>query len=164
MKYLKHLKVVLLHKWYVGVECFKCGLYWQGIIHDLSKFSPTEFGESARYFQGNSTPIGAAKKDKGYSEAWLHHKGHNKHHWEYWTDFYNGKIKAIEIPDKYITEMACDMVGAGKAYNQNKKWDREEPLKYFREHENNWLMTESTKRKLDFELRWYKTHGYVPNF
>ena len=161
MKYFKHLKVVLIHKWYVGVECFKCGLYWQGIIHDLSKFSWTEFGESARYFQGDGSPIGAAKKDKGYSGAWLHHKGHNKHHWEYWTDFYDGVAKPIEIPNRYIAEMACDMVGAGKAYNQNKKWDYGEPLKYFREHGDHWLMTDRVRRWLEYYLTSYRNNGKV---
>ena len=44
------------HKWYVMVECFKVGLYRQGIVHDLSKFSITEFMPSARYFQGDKSP------------------------------------------------------------------------------------------------------------
>lgn len=161
MKYLKHLKVVLLHKWYVGTECFRCGLYWQGIVHDLSKFSPTEFVESAKYFQGDSSPTIASHEANGYSKAWLHHKGRNKNHWEYWTDFYDGEAKPIEIPMRYIAEMACDMVGAGKAYNQEPAWDYGEPLKYFREYGDHWLMTDRVRWWLEYYLVSYKNNGKV---
>lgn len=152
-----------MHKWYVGVECFKCGMYWQGIVHDLSKFSWTEFFGSAKYFQGDSTPIGAEKRERGYSLAWLNHKGRNKHHWEYWTDFYAGEIKPVEIPIKYIREMACDMVGAGKAYNNNTggKWDRGEPLKYFRDRRDKFIMVAYSKAMLEAFLSCYKYNGVV---
>lgn len=79
-----HLKTVLTHKKYVMKYCFKAGLYWQGIVHDLSKFSPTEFWESVKYYQGTRSPIDACKEENGMSLAWLHHKGRNKHHYEYW--------------------------------------------------------------------------------
>ena len=160
MNYLKHLKVVLIHKWYVGVECFRNGLYWQGIVHDLSKFSPTEFGESARYFQGDSSPVDASTKANGYSKAWLHHKGHNKHHWEYWTDFYDGEAKGVPIPIEYVAEMACDMIGAGKAYNKG-KWSTQEPLNYFDEHEHDWVMDKQSKRFLEVFLRNYANTGSI---
>ena len=78
--YLKHFKTVCKHKYYVFKECAACGLFWQGLVHDLSKFSPVEFASSAKYFQGNRSPIDAEKEAIGYSTAWLHHKGHNKHH------------------------------------------------------------------------------------
>lgn len=81
---VKHLKTIVTHKYYVGKYCFKAGLYVQGILHDLSKFSPTEFWESVQYFQGTRSPIDACKEENGYSNAWLHHKGHNKHHYEFW--------------------------------------------------------------------------------
>jgi hypothetical protein len=105
-------------------------LYWQGIVHDLSKYSPTEFLASAKYFQGNSTPIAAEKAAIGYSVAWLNHKAKNKHHWEYWTDFRDGTILTVPIPKKYLKEMFCDMVGASKTY-LSQKFDKKEPLKYF---------------------------------
>lgn len=147
MKYLKHFIVITKHKWYVMLECFKRGLYWQGIIHDLSKYSVTEFSESARYFQGTGTPINKIKAERGYSKAWLHHKGRNKHHWEYWTDFYNGEIKPIEIPLKYLKEMCCDMIGASKAYLKD-KYNPEEPLNYFIKNSPNWFMVDSDKEIL----------------
>ena len=111
-----HLRKILIHKYWVGLYCFKCGLYWRGLVHDLSKFSPVEFFESIKYYQGNSSPIDAAKKDKGYSKAWQHHKGRNKHHYEYWTDNYDNGTTCIEMPFTYAVEMLCDYLGAAHAY------------------------------------------------
>ena len=141
-KYLGHFKTITKHKWYVGIECFKRGLYWQGFMHDWSKYHPTEFLNSAKYWNGKTTPIGLEKKDKGYSEAWLHHKGHNKHHWEYWVDWKNGKRLLCKIPDKYLKEMACDMIGASKAYGTN------DPIGYFDQCPERTLMLKKDKRKL----------------
>ena len=152
MKYIMHLKTILLHKWYVGRECFKQGLYWQGIVHDLSKFSYIEFFYSAKYFNGTSTPIGREKIEKGYSLAWLNHKAKNKHHWEYWTDFYDGVIKAVPIPEKYIREMACDMIGASKTYSKE-KYRREMPWEYFDERRDKFLMTDENKHLLEHYLK-----------
>ena len=130
-KYWRHFKTICRHKWYVMKECFACGIPVQGILHDLSKFGFTEFVSSAKYFQGNRSPIEAEKETTGYSKAWLHHKGHNKHHWEYWTDFDNdGNVTTVEIPIKYVIEMVCDWIGAGKAYSKQ-KWTQREPLEYF---------------------------------
>lgn len=133
-EYWKHFKTVCKHKYFVFKECAACGIWWQGIIHDFSKFGFTEFVSSAKHFQGNRSPIEAEKEEIGYSKAWLHHKGHNKHHWEYWTDFSDdGDIIANEIPYKYVVEMVCDWIGAGKAYNKN-KWTQADPINYFNAH------------------------------
>lgn len=148
MKYFLHLKTILIHKWYVGYECFRRGLYWQGIIHDLSKFSYIEFFYSAQYFNGTSTPIGREKIEKGYSLAWLNHKAKNKHHWEYWTDFYDGIIKPVPIPEKYIKEMACDMIGASKTYNKD-EYQKDAPWQYFNERRNSFIMEEKSKILLE---------------
>lgn len=127
----KHFKTVCKHKHVVFQECCACGIPWQGIVHDLSKFSHVEFSASAKYFQGNRSPIDAEKEDLGYSLAWLHHKGVNKHHWEWWTDFdKEGKIIANRIPYKYVIEMVCDWIGAGKVYSKE-KWTKKEPLNYY---------------------------------
>ena len=121
-----------MHKWYVFKECAACGIFWQGVKHDLSKFGPIEFFSSARYFQGNRSPIDAEKEDIGYSNAWLHHKGVNRHHWEYWTDFdKEGNIIAAKMPYKYVVEMVCDWIGAGKAYNQG-TWNKHMPWEYYK--------------------------------
>ena len=129
--YWQHFKTVCKHKREVFKECRACGLFWQGLLHDMSKFGITEFLPSVRHFQGHRSPIEAEKESIGYSKAWLHHKGHNKHHWEYWTDFADdGSIIANEIPMNYVIEMICDWVGAGKVYSKE-KWTPAEPLKYY---------------------------------
>ncbi len=128
---IKHFKTICKHKAVVYKECKACGIIWQGIVHDLSKFSIAEFSASAKHFQGNRSPIDAEKEAIGYSMAWLHHKGHNKHHWEWWTDFdSNGQVIANKIPFKYVVEMICDWIGAGKVYSKE-KWTQNEPLDYF---------------------------------
>lgn len=127
----KHFKTVCKHKAVVYRECKACGIRWHGIVHDLSKFSPTEFLASAKFFQGNGSPIEKEKAERGYSVAWLHHKGHNKHHWEWWTDFgNNGEVIANKIPSEYVIEMVCDWIGAGMVYG-GEKWTQAEPLNYY---------------------------------
>lgn len=115
-KTLLHFGKILTHKYWVAKYCFKCGLYWQGLTHDNSKFSWIEFWESVRYYQGTSSPINEAKRLKGYSDAWQHHKGRNPHHYEHWTDNYDSGTTTIKMPYKYAVEMICDYLGAARAY------------------------------------------------
>lgn len=115
-----HLHTVIKHKIYVAKYCFIAGLYWEGITHDLSKFSPAEFIESVKYYQGTTSPINACKADKGYSNAWLHHKGRNKHHYEFWQDDFDKGTKHLIMPFKYSLAMICDYLGAANAYNGDK--------------------------------------------
>ena len=75
MKFFKHLKTINHHKWLVMKHCFKAGLYKQGLLHDMSKYSPTEFWAGVKYYQGTRSPNDAEREDKGVSYAWLHHKG-----------------------------------------------------------------------------------------
>lgn len=136
-KYFEHLKTIVKHKIEVGKVCFQFGLYWQGIIHDLSKFSWTEFGPSARYFQGTCSPIDVEKKEKGYSAAWLHHKAKNKHHQWYWMDWDSQQNpKPCRIPRQYVYEMIADWIGAGKVYGKRagSEWSWDEPYKYYKAH------------------------------
>ena len=128
-KYIQHLKTILKHKAIVFSLMRKCGYGWQGFFHDSSKFSPTEFLSSARYFQGNRSPIEREKEVLGYSKAWLHHKGRNKHHPEYWTD-YSLPEKAIIMPYKYAAEMVCDKLAAGIVYN-GKNWTKDTQINYY---------------------------------
>lgn len=130
-----HLGKILTHKYWVAHYCFRCGLYWQGITHDLSKFSPVEFWESVKYYQGNSSPINACKADKGYSLAWQHHKGRNPHHYEHWTDNYDSGTTCIPMPKKYAVEMLCDYLGAARAY-LGKKFTFEGEMKWWN---NKWM-------------------------
>lgn len=131
-----HFKTICKHKAVVFKECRACGITWQGLIHDLSKYSFEEFLASAKYFQGDRSPIEAEKETVGYSKAWLHHKGCNKHHWEWWTDFADdGSVIANKIPSKYVIEMVCDWIGAGMVYG-GEKWTQSEPLNYYNKVRN----------------------------
>ena len=116
-KFFKHWKTVRTHRKEVRRLCFKCGLYKQGLFHDLSKYSPAEFIPSVRYWTGNKSPIDNEIEDIGYSHAWLHHKGRNKHHYEYWIDEAHGTPNILcDMPFHYIVEMWCDRVAACKTY------------------------------------------------
>ena len=130
-KYWKHFKTIAKHKVIVMYNCFRAGIIWRGLSHDNSKFGPTEFFSSAKYFQSTRSPIDAEKEIKGYSLAWQHHKGHNPHHWEYWIDNVGSyKNTPCKIPYDYVVEMICDWIGAGKVYSAD-KWNQHEPLAYY---------------------------------
>ena len=118
--FMGHLHTINHHRRLVRKLCFKIGLYKQGLTHDLSKYSPTEFWPGVKYFQGDKSPIVAEIKEKGYSEAWLHHKGRNKHHWQYWVGVKKGVITPYEMPVRYVKEMACDRIAACMTYEKEK--------------------------------------------
>lgn len=126
-----HLKTVLVHKYWVFHYACKLGIPWRGLVHDLSKFSPTEFWESVRYWDGKSSPIPKCKADKGYSLAWQHHKGRNPHHYEYWVDYLDQGGKPIKMPWKDVLELTADYLGAGRAY-QGKKFTLQGEYEWFR--------------------------------
>ena len=132
-----HTRTVLTHKKEVAKICFKFGLYWQGIVHDLSKFTLTEFIPSVKYYQGNRSPIEAEKEEKGYSMAWLHHKSRNKHHFWFWVDWDSKQCQyPVRMPLKYVYEMIADTVAAGKVYSKNagKEWKQSDPYEYYKTH------------------------------
>lgn len=119
-KTLGHLKTVIVHKYWVFKYACILGIPWRGLKHDMSKFSPVEFWESVRYWDGKSSPIPKCKKDIGYSRAWQHHKGHNTHHYEYWVDYLDDGGKPIKMPWKDLLELVADWLGAGRAYEKGK--------------------------------------------
>lgn len=110
----RHFALIWRHKHRVFVNAVKCGIPWRGLVHDLSKFSPTEFFESVKYYTGNRSPIGVARRTAGVSYAWLHHKGRNKHHIEYWLD--EDCAVPPEMPYVYAVECICDKIAATKTY------------------------------------------------
>lgn len=126
----KHTKLVIKHKLVVFKLCCKIGIPWRGFMHDWSKFSPTEFWESIKYYRGNGSPIRLCKAEKGYSKAWLHHKGRNKHHPEYWID-YSLPDKTVIMPYKYAAEMICDKMAAGIVYS-GKNWTQNTQIDYYK--------------------------------
>ena len=116
---VRHFRTITKHKQMVMENCFKVGLYKQGLLHDLSKYSWEEFRIGVKYYQGDRSPNAAEKEEKGYSVAWLHHKGRNKHHFEYWIDFAPDKSAGLignEMPLKYLVEMVMDRIAASKVY------------------------------------------------
>jgi len=129
-KFYLHLGTVNAHRFAVMQNCFKCGLYAQGLTHDLSKYSLVEFGVSVKYFQGDRSPYMKEKELFGHSLGWLHHKGRNLHHWEYWYDMIDGKWVPLEMPYRYVVEMVCDRVAACKIY-QKDKYTQASALEYY---------------------------------
>ena len=120
--FTKHFITITHHKLLVGKFCFKMGLYKQGILHDLSKYMPTEFLNGVYFYLGFKSPIVAERLKRGYSEAWLHHKGRNRHHYEYWVDFTRtsdlpGGLTPIRMPRRYVAEMIADRVAASRVYH-----------------------------------------------
>ncbi|MBQ6539359.1 MAG: catalase [Bacilli bacterium] len=129
VNFFRHLHTVNKHRFLVFKLCVKAGIPLQGLVHDLSKYSFVEFWEGVKYYQGTYSPIRNARKELGYSEAWLHHKGRNKHHYEYWYDY--GLEKAeILMPYKYFAEMVCDQLAAGMVYD-GKDWNNSSQLEYW---------------------------------
>lgn len=125
-----HIKTVFRHKWKVFKCMAQCGHPIQGFLHDWSKFSPTEFIESVKYYQGYRSPIDKAKEVQGYSMAWFHHRGRNPHHSQYWVDISFGEIKPCRMPWKYLLELICDGIAAGQIYLGD-KWTRHSPLEHW---------------------------------
>ncbi len=151
MKFYQHLRTVLYHKFLVMKSCFAVGLYWQGIVHDLSKFSFTEFWVGVNYYQGSRSPNNQERELFGYSAAWLHHKGRNKHHYEYWTDYSKKEgegIIFVEMPKRYLVEMVLDRIAASKVYNKKSYTDRD-ALTYYEKGKDMTLMHKHTKVELE---------------
>lgn len=140
---VKHFMTINEHKRYVFWLCLRCGLVWQGITHDLSKFTPTEFFEAVKYYHGDKSPNSYCMKEKGFSEAWLHHKGHNKHHHEYWYD-YKAPDKTPMMPYQYIVELICDNIAASLTYNK-KNWDKGFQYIYWTKRSDSFMINDRVK-------------------
>ena len=128
-----HFKTITRHKLLVMHYCFRAGLYKQGLLHDLSKYEPVEFLVGCKYYQGDRSPNNAEREETGLSKSWLHHKGRNKHHFEYWVDYAPGDehiINGVPMPRKYIAEMVMDRISASRNYLGD-KYDQHQPLEYF---------------------------------
>lgn len=132
IKHLKYLRYLARHKWFVLVACFRRGLYWQGIIHDWSKFLPSEWIPYANFFYGfkpteedrrrsrvifgyDCWPSSEWMRDR-FNRAWLAHQHRSPHHWQHWilrND--DGTTFPVEMPHRYVLEMLADWDGAGRA-------------------------------------------------
>ena len=163
---IAHLKTVLRHRHAVMRHCIRAGIPVQGLLHDLSKFSPTEFIPGALYFQGTRSPNEAERELHGYSRAWMHHKGRNKHHFEYWNDINpaSKRYEPVEMPVRYLIEMFCDRVAASKIYRGDAYVDRD-PLDYFlRGMKNDRPIHPKTAKQLEKLLRMLAEQGEEKTF
>ena len=154
MNPIGHFRTITNHRHAVIKHCFKAGIGFQGLFHDLSKYSPTEFIPGAKYYVGVRSPNEIERELHGYSTAWLHHKGRNKHHFEYWYD-YNPKEKMVmplKMPPEYVAEMFCDRVAASKIYRKE-LYDNSYPLEYFLRGKDRRNINPETSEELEKMLR-----------
>ncbi len=165
MKPWQHFRTITHHRHLVMLECFRVGLVWQGLTHDLSKYSPTEFLVGAKYYLGNRSPNWAERNEKGYSSAWLHHKGRNRHHFEYWFDVIPGTSTYVPLPmpRKYLVEMLLDRIAACKTYN-GKNYHDGAPLEYHLRAKEDVNLHPQTKKELEFLLEYLRDHGEKETF
>ena len=156
-----HFKTITAHKLRVMKYCFRVGLYRQGLLHDLSKYSPTEFLVGAKYYQGDHSPNEAERLEKGYSSAWLHHKGRNKHHLEYWLDYapaLNYRIGGMEMPVRYVVEMFCDRIAACQTY-QGERYTDASPWEYYKKSLDHYIIHPNTQALLEKLLLMLRDEG-----
>ncbi len=164
-KFFGHLKTVSRHRRTVIVHCIKAGILWRGLLHDLSKYSITEFSQGVKFYMGNRSPNEGERERKGYSEAWMHHKGRNRHHFEYWTDYspVTKLVTPVEMPLVFVKEMFCDRVAASKVY-QGDNYTDAHPLAYFENGKGRRMIHEKTSELLESWLIMLKEKGEKDTF
>ena len=165
-KWMRHLHTINHHKWLVMKHCFALGLYRQGLWHDLSKYSPAEFIPGVKYYTGKSSPHNGERADLGYSGAWLHHKGRNKHHMEYWIDYAPGsgeKMSGMRMPERYVVEMFCDRLAACENYHGKNYQDRD-PYDYYMKSKDHYIIHPETRALLEKLLFMLKDEGKEKTF
>ena len=167
-KFFGHLKTVLRHKHLVFIHAAKIGIPYRGLMHDLSKFSPVEFCAGIKYFSdGKKSPNELERTIHGYSQAWMHHKGRNKHHFEYWTDYnpIERKVMPVKMDYIYVLEMFCDRMAASKVY-QGKNYTDAHPFEYFERGKPNRAIHPETSDAIEHLLAMVRDKGekYTLNY
>ena len=164
-KAIGHFRTITKHRHAVIKNCFRAGIGCQGLRHDLSKYAPAEFLKGAEYYIGTRSPNELEREKTGYSSAWLHHKGRNKHHFEYWTDYnmVEKKVMPVEMPRKYVAEMFCDRVAASKIYMKDSYTDQK-PLEYFLKAKARRQIHPETSDELEALLRMLAKQGEKATF
>lgn len=162
---IRHFRTITRHRHEVIKNCKKAGILWQGLRHDLSKYTPAEFITGAKNYLGTASPNVSERNKYGYSKAWLHHKGRNKHHFEYWTDYspVERKVVPIKMPFRYVAEMFCDRVAASKIYKGDAYTDRS-ALEYFEGGKKNRFINQETSDILEKLLIMLAEEGEEPTF
>lgn len=165
IKTWEHFKTITKHRHQVIAHCYKAGIFFQGLFHDLSKYSPTEFIVGGRYYIGTKSPNEGEREAIGYSTAWMHHKGRNKHHYEYWTDYnpQSKKIEPVKMPLRYVIEMFCDRVAASKIY-MKKRYSDDSALVYFLNAKPRLVIHPETSALLEKLLRMLAEEGEEKTF
>lgn len=165
-KFAGHLTTVLKHRHMVMRHCIKAGLIRRGLLHDLSKFSPTEFIPGVIYFQGNRSPNEREREVNGYSKAWMHHKGRNRHHFEYWIDYAvnpkDGFIGA-KMPKRFVAEMVIDRISASRNY-QKENYTCRSAWEYYARAKDVYVMNDETRFLLEYLLKMTAAKGEAYTF
>ncbi|MBC2741567.1 MAG: hypothetical protein HGJ93_00580 [Desulfosarcina sp.] len=148
MRHLSYAKYVLLHKWFVFIASIKIAApLWRAVIHDLSKFRPSEWFPYAATFYA---PDGSKqyKETPVFNRAWLLHQHRNPHHWQFWLlRMDRGNIVTIEMPEHYALEMLADWMGAGRAITG--RWECAE---WYASNKNKIILHENTRDLIERTL------------
>ncbi len=165
MHIIRHFRTITRHRHQVIRHCFKAGIGWQGLFHDLSKYTPCEFWAGAKYYQGTRSPNEVEREKFGYSPAWLHHKGRNRHHFEYWNDYNPAtkKVEPVEMPLRFVVEMLCDRLAASKIY-QGANYTAAHPLDYFMRGKERRVIHPATSDLLEGWLTMVRDEGEAATF
>ncbi len=165
MDIINHFKTITEHKKEVLKGCIKAGIPLQGLMHDLSKYMPSEFIVGAIYYQGNRSPNEGEREAYGYSKAWMHHKGRNRHHFEYWTDYdtVTRIMSPVKMPYKYVAEMFCDRLAASKIYMKDKYTDSA-PLEYYNKGKKTRMIHPETAKEIETLLKMLEKYGEDKTF
>lgn len=160
-----HFKTITRHRHLVMKHCFQVGLYGRGLLHDLSKYSPTEFRIGAKYYQGNRSPNAVERDVCGVSTAWMHHKGRNKHHFEYWIDYSldDSGMVGCKMPPNYVAEMMMDRIAASKVYNKG-NYNQHFPLEYYERGKHSYTIHPETRALLEYLLHMLDEQGEEVTF
>ena len=160
-----HLRTITKHRHLVMRHCFKAGIPWRGLLHDLSKYSPQEFIPGVRFYTGDRSPTAGERKQYGYSKAWMHHKGRNKHHYEYWSDFSleTHTNRPVKMPLVFVIEMFCDRVAACKVYQKDRYTDSS-ALEYYRRRLGEEDMHPETSKLLGYLVTMLSEKGEKETF
>ena len=164
-RFFGHLHTITKHRHLVMAHCFRAGIPWRGLMHDLSKYSPAEFIPGVKFYTGTKSPTDGERRTYGYSKAWMHHKGRNRHHYEYWTDYSIVLKKSVpmKMPLVYVIEMFCDRVAACKVYLKDKYTDSS-ALEYYNRRLGQEEMHEETSALLGALVKMLAEKGEKETF
>jgi hypothetical protein len=155
-KGIKHFCLVMRHRHQVIRNGFHLGIFFVALFHDFSKFTPSEFIPSVKYFKGTSSPVQEQRNNEdGYSTIAVNHTSRNKHHWEHYIDIYKGQILVKNIPYKYALEYVADMMSASKTYDKA-HFSPDAVLTYFMNKKDMFLMSDATKEFISWCFIRYK--------